>query len=56
MEDRMMVDGIARQELNLLFVIDNSGSMEGEKINYSVMFHINGHSRRMIVIRPAEIF
>ena len=32
------------------------GSMEGEKINYSVMFHINGHSRRMIVIRPAEIF
>ncbi len=28
----MMVDGIARQELNLLFVIDNSGSMEGEKL------------------------
>lgn len=30
------------------------GSMEGEKLNYSVMFHIDGHSRRMIVIRPKE--
>ena len=26
------VDGIRKQELNLIFVIDNSGSMEGEKI------------------------
>ena len=26
--DRMLGEGIARQELNLLFVIDNSGSME----------------------------
>ena len=25
-------EGIARQELNVIFVIDNSGSMEGEKI------------------------
>ena len=32
MKDRTLGDGIARQELNLLFVIDNSGSMEGEKI------------------------
>lgn len=27
-----LVEGIKKQELNLLFVIDNSGSMEGEKI------------------------
>ena len=32
MQDRMLGEGIARQELNLLFVIDNSGSMEGEKL------------------------
>ena len=32
MEDRKLGDGIARQELNLIFVIDNSGSMEGEKL------------------------
>ena len=25
-------EGIARQELNVIFVIDNSGSMQGEKI------------------------
>lgn len=30
--DRMLGEGIARQELNLLFVIDNSGSMDGEKL------------------------
>ena len=27
-----LIEGIKKQELNLLFVIDNSGSMEGEKI------------------------
>lgn len=32
MKDRMLGDGIAKQELNLIFVIDNSGSMDGEKI------------------------
>ena len=33
MKDRMNFgEGIARQELNLIFVIDNSGSMAGEKI------------------------
>ena len=32
MKDLIVRDGIARQELNLLFVIDVSGSMEGEKI------------------------
>lgn len=31
MKDRMLGDGIAKQELNLIFVIDNSGSMDGEK-------------------------
>ena len=28
MLDKKLGEGIARQELNLLFVIDNSGSME----------------------------
>ena len=32
MKERMFGEGIARQELNLLFVIDNSGSMEGKNI------------------------
>lgn len=32
MEDRRLGDGIAKQELNLVFIIDNSESMEGEKI------------------------
>ena len=33
MKDRMELgEGIARQELNVIFVIDNSGSMAGEKI------------------------
>ena len=32
MKDKTLYDGIKRQELHLLFVIDNSGSMEGEKI------------------------
>ncbi|MCR5348226.1 MAG: VWA domain-containing protein [Bacilli bacterium] len=32
MSDRQLGEGIARQELNLIFVIDNSGSMAGECI------------------------
>lgn len=32
MSDKQLGDGIARQELNLIFVIDNSGSMAGECI------------------------
>ena len=31
-KDRMLGEGIARQELHLMFIIDNSGSMEGEKL------------------------
>ncbi|MBQ8876820.1 MAG: VWA domain-containing protein [Clostridia bacterium] len=31
-KDRTLGEGIARQELQLIFIIDNSGSMEGEKI------------------------
>ena len=34
MKDRMELgEGIARQELNVLFVIDNSGSMEGSNVS-----------------------
>ncbi len=47
MEDRMMVEGIARQELNLLFVIDNSGSMEGEKLGA-----VNNAIRDVMSIMP----
>ena len=32
MEEKLLGEGIAKQELNLIFIIDNSGSMEGEKI------------------------
>lgn len=32
MKDKMFEEGIKKQELNLMFIIDNSGSMEGEKI------------------------
>lgn len=31
-KDRMLGEGIARQELHLMFVIDNSGSMDGTKL------------------------
>ncbi len=47
MEDRMMAEGIARQELNLLFVIDNSGSMEGEKLGA-----VNNAIRDVMSIMP----
>ena len=32
MKDKILGEGIAKQELNLVFIIDNSGSMDGEKI------------------------
>ena len=47
MKDRTLGDGIARQELNLLFVIDNSGSMEGEKIGA-----VNNAIRDVMTIMP----
>lgn len=47
MKDRMLGDGIARQELNLLFVIDNSGSMEGEKLGA-----VNNAIRDVMSIMP----
>ena len=40
-------DGIAKQELNLLFVIDNSGSMEGEKLGA-----VNNAIRDVMAIMP----
>ena len=42
-----IVDGIKKQELNLLFVIDNSGSMEGEKIGA-----VNNAIRDVMSIMP----
>ena len=47
MSDRNLGDGIRRQELNLLFVIDNSGSMEGEKIGA-----VNNAIRDIMTIMP----
>ena len=47
MNDRMLGEGIARQELNLLFVIDNSGSMEGEKLGA-----VNNAIRDVMSIMP----
>lgn len=40
-------EGIARQELNLVFVIDNSGSMSGEKIGA-----VNNAIRDVMAIMP----
>lgn len=45
--DRILGEGIARQELNVLFVIDNSGSMEGEKIGA-----VNNAIRDVMSIMP----
>ncbi|MCR4660596.1 MAG: VWA domain-containing protein [Clostridia bacterium] len=42
-----MYDGIKKQELNLIFVIDNSGSMEGEKIGA-----VNNAIRDIMTIMP----
>ena len=48
MADRMTFGaGIARQELNLIFVIDNSGSMAGEKIGA-----VNNAIRDVIKMMP----
>ena len=46
MEDKLL-DGIRKQELNLLFVIDNSGSMEGEKIGA-----VNNAIRDVMTVMP----
>ena len=47
MEDRRLGDGIAKQELNLIFVIDNRGSMEGEKLGA-----VNNAIRDVMSIMP----
>ena len=47
MEERKLGDGIAKQELNLIFVIDNSGSMEGEKLGA-----VNNAIRDVMAIMP----
>ena len=47
MDDKTMMEGIKKQELNLLFVIDNSGSMEGEKIAA-----VNNAIRDVMAIMP----
>ena len=47
MEERRLGDGIAKQELNLIFVIDNSGSMEGEKLGA-----VNNAIRDVMSIMP----
>ena len=47
MTERNLGDGIAKQELNLIFVIDNSGSMDGEKIGA-----VNNAIRDVMTIMP----
>ena len=47
MENNSLKEGIRKQELNLLFVIDNSGSMEGEKIGA-----VNNAIRDVMAIMP----
>lgn len=47
MSDRHLGDGIAKQELNLIFVIDTSGSMDGEKIGA-----VNNAIRDVMTIMP----
>ena len=46
-KDRMLGEGIARQELHLMFIIDNSGSMEGEKLGA-----VNNAIRDIMSIMP----
>ena len=45
--EKNLGDGIARQELNLIFVIDRSGSMDGEKIGA-----VNNAIRDVMTIMP----
>ena len=45
--DRVLGEGIARQELNIVFVIDSSGSMEGERIGA-----VNNAIRDIMSIMP----
>ena len=45
--DRTLGEGIARQELHLIFIIDNSGSMEGEKLGA-----VNNAIRDVMSIMP----
>ena len=47
MNDRRLGEGIARQELNLIFVIDNSGSMDGERLGA-----VNNAIRDVMAIMP----
>jgi len=47
MEDKKLGDGIARQTLNLFFIIDRSGSMDGEKIGA-----VNNAIRDVMTIMP----
>lgn len=47
MKDKTLGEGIKRQVLNLVFVIDNSGSMEGEKIGA-----VNNAIRDVVSIMP----
>ena len=48
MTDRLdLGEGIAKQELNLIFVIDNSGSMDGEKLGA-----VNNAIRDIVSIMP----
>ena len=47
MTDRMLGDGITRQQLHLVFVIDNSGSMSGDKIGA-----VNNAIRDVMAIMP----
>lgn len=47
MTDRILGEGIAKQELNLIFIIDKSGSMYGEKIAA-----VNNAIRDIVSIMP----
>lgn len=47
MKTKTLGDGIRKQELNLIFVIDNSGSMDGEK-----MGAVNNAIRDVMTIMP----